>query len=72
MELEKVVLCCKGPGLVGHPSLKDIEFLVSNREIEDCPLNIHNMRNTNDILGHLDIVRVIGKIMRRKSDQAGR
>ena len=43
-ELEKAVLCYKVSGLVGHPSLKNMEYLVSNKEIEDCPLNIHDLK----------------------------
>ena len=52
-------MALKASDIVGHPSEKDLKYLVSSQNIYDCPLTINDMNNAHAIFGP-DIAGVRG------------
>ena len=50
-----------------HPSEQDLKYLVSSHNLDDCPLTIHDVKNSHAIFGP-NIAGVIGKTVRQKPD----
>ena len=50
-QVQKAVLDRTLLGLLGHPSAQDLEYLVIINNIYNCPITIHDVKNSHAILG---------------------
>ena len=64
-QVGKAVMDHKASELLGHTSAYDLEYLVISNNIDDCPIKIHDVKNSHTILGP-GLARVRGKPVRYK------
>ena len=50
-EIGQAIIARKLQGMIGHPSTTDFEGMVRNKLIEDCPIDINDIRNAHKIFG---------------------
>ena len=49
-DVERAVLASEATGLIGHPSERDLKYLVSIN-LNDCPVTIPDVNNAHKIFG---------------------
>ena len=64
-EVKKAITAREAPTMLGCLSEQDMEYLVSSKELDDCLVTPHDLRNANAIFGGPDIAGVRGKLVRR-------
>ena len=52
-EVKKAITACEAPTMLGC-----MEYLVSSKELDDCPVSPHDLRNAKAIFGGPDIAGV--------------
>ena len=68
-EVKKAITAREAPTMLGCLSERDMEYLVSSKELDDCPVTPHDLRNANAIFGGPDIAGVRGKTVRRAPER---
>ena len=64
-EVKKAITARKAPTMLGCLSERDMEYLVSSKKLDDCPITPHSLHNTNAIFGGPDTAGVRGKTVRQ-------
>ena len=60
-EVKKAITAREAPTMLGCLSERDMEYLVSSKEHDDCPVTPHDLRNANAILVVLILQECGGK-----------
>ena len=63
-EVEKAKLARLAAGRLGHPSARDMEYLVSNKSLSDMPFDLKALRDADTLFGP-NIAAVRGKTVRQ-------
>ena len=64
-EIKKAITAREAPTMLGCLSERDIEYLVSSKELDDCPVTPHDSQNANAIFCGPDTAGVRGETVRQ-------
>ena len=67
-DVKKSIAVREAPTMAGWQLERDMEYLVSSKELDDCPATPHNLRITNSIFGGPNIAGVWGETVRQAPD----